>query len=292
MVGTISDVYLDLRNELRHHGVNSAPLEAKELLAFALEIPRAEFNERSGSYLFDEQLKRLEELKSRRLKGEPLAHIIGEWDFYSLTFTLTPGVLIPRPDTETLVDAGLAFFSRRERGRILDLCCGSGCVGIALLKNLPDTISCVFADTSEEALAVTKENLVRHRLTFRGLPVAQNALEPCDQALGKFNLIVSNPPYIPTGDIPGLDVSVKDYEPHLALFGGEDGLKFYREIFAKAKKVMKERSFMAFEMGWNQKEAMLALVKEYLPDARAEVLKDMSGKDRMLFVYFGLERVF
>ena len=81
MVGTISDVYLDLRNELRHHGVTSAPLEAKELLAFALEIPRAEFNERSGSYLFDEQLKRLEELKSRRLKGEPLAHIFGEWDF-------------------------------------------------------------------------------------------------------------------------------------------------------------------------------------------------------------------
>ena len=95
MVGTISDVYLDLRNELRHHGVTSAPLEAKELLAFALEIPRAEFNERSGSYLFDEQLKRLEELKSRRLKGEPLAHIIGEWDFYSLTFILTPGVLMP-----------------------------------------------------------------------------------------------------------------------------------------------------------------------------------------------------
>ena len=113
MVGTISDVYLDLRNELRHHGVTSAQLEARELLAFALEIPRDVLNERSGSFLFDAQLKRLEELKQRRLAGEPLAHIIGEWDFYSLTFTLTPDVLIPRADTETLVDAGLAFFSRR-----------------------------------------------------------------------------------------------------------------------------------------------------------------------------------
>lgn len=281
MVGTISDVYLDLRNELRHHGVTSAPLEAKELLAFALEIPRAEFNERSGSYLFDEQLKRLEELKSRRLKGEPLAHIIGEWDFYSLTFTLTPGVLIPRPDTETLVDAGLAFFSRRERGRILDLCCGSGCVGIALLKNLPDTISCVFADTSEEALAVTKENLVRHRLTFRGLTVSQNALEPCDQALGKFNLIVSNPPYIPTGDIPGLDVSVKDYEPHVALDGGADGLDFYRAIAVNFKDALTKNGMLAFECGMGQAPQVEEILRENgYEDIR--ILRDFTGVERVV----------
>lgn len=112
-------------------------------------------------------------------------------------------------------------------------------------------------------------------------------LEPLIERNMKFDILVSNPPYIPQDEV--LEESVKDYEPHLALFGGEDGLKFYREIFAKAKEVMKERSFMAFEMGWNQKEAMLALVKEYLPDAKAEVLKDMSGKDRMLFVYFGIK---
>lgn len=116
MVGTISDVYLDLRNELRRSGITSAQLEARELLAYALEVPREQFNERSGSFLFDEQLRRLEELKSRRLAGEPLAHIIGEWDFYSLTFTLTPQVLIPRPDTETLVGCGAGFFQPAGAG--------------------------------------------------------------------------------------------------------------------------------------------------------------------------------
>ncbi len=281
MVGTISDVYLDLRNELRHHGVTSAQLEARELLAFALEIPRDALNERSGSFLFDAQLKRLEELKQRRLAGEPLAHIIGEWDFYSLTFTLTPDVLIPRADTETLVDAGLAFFSRRERGRILDLCCGSGCVGIALLCNLPDTISCVFADTSEAALEVTKENLVRHRLTFRGITVQQDAKEPCAEALGKFNLIVCNPPYIPTGVIPTLDHSVKDYEPHKALDGGADGLDFYRAIAVNFKPALTKNGMLAFECGMGQHEQVQHIL-EQAGFCEVRILRDFAGVERVV----------
>ena len=281
MVGTISDVYLDLRNELRHHGVTSAQLEARELLAFALEIPRDVLNERSGSFLFDAQLKRLEELKQRRLAGEPLAHIIGEWDFYSLTFTLTPDVLIPRADTETLVDAGLAFFSRRERGRILDLCCGSGCVGIALLCNLPDTISCVFADTSEAALEVTKENLVRHRLTFRGITVQQDAKEPCAEALGKFNLIVCNPPYIPTGVIPTLDHSVKDYEPHKALDVGADGLDFYRAIAVNFKPALTKNGMLAFECGMGQHEQVQHIL-EQAGFCEVRILRDFAGVERVV----------
>ena len=281
MVGTISDVYLDLRNELRHHGVTSAQLEARELLAFALESPRDVLNERSGSFLFDAQLKRLEELKQRRLAGEPLAHIIGEWDFYSLTFTLTPDVLIPRADTETLVDAGLAFFSRRERGRILDLCCGSGCVGIALLCNLPDTISCVFADTSEAALEVTKENLVRHRLTFRGITVQQEAKEPCAEALGKFNLIVCNPPYIPTGVIPTLDHSVKDYEPHKALDGGADGLDFYRAIAVNFKPALTKNGMLAFECGMGQHEQVQHIL-EQAGFCEVRILRDFAGVERVV----------
>ena len=275
MVGTISDVYLDLRNELRHHGVTSAQLEARELLAFALEIPRDVLNERSGSFLFDAQLKRLEELKQRRLAGEPLAHIIGE------TFTLTPDVLIPRADTETLVDAGLAFFSRRERGRILDLCCGSGCVGIALLCNLPDTISCVFADTSEAALEVTKENLVRHRLTFRGITVQQDAKEPCAEALGKFNLIVCNPPYIPTGVIPTLDHSVKDYEPHKALDGGADGLDFYRAIAVNFKPALTKNGMLAFECGMGQHEQVQHIL-EQAGFCEVRILRDFAGVERVV----------
>lgn len=140
-------------------------------------------------------------------------------------------------------------------------------------------------DISKEAVDVAYDNAMRLGANVQF--VIGDMLEPLIERNMKFDILVSNPPYIPQDEV--LEESVKDYEPHLALFGGEDGLKFYREIFAKAKEVMKERSFMAFEMGWNQKEAMLALVKEYLPDARAEVLKDMSGKDRMLFVYFGIK---
>ena len=261
--------------------MTSAQLEARELLAFALEIPRDALNERSGSFLFDAQLKRLEELKQRRLAGEPLAHIIGEWDFYSLTFTLTPDVLIPRADTETLVDAGLAFFSRRERGRILDLCCGSGCVGIALLCNLPDTISCVFADTSEAALEVTKENLVRHRLTFRGITVQQDAKEPCAEALGKFNLIVCNPPYIPTGVIPTLDHSVKDDEPHKALDGGADGLDFYRAIAVNFKPALTKNGMLAFECGMGQHEQVQHIL-EQAGFCEVRILRDFAGVERVV----------
>lgn len=281
MVATISDAYLDLRNELRRHGIESAQLEARELLAFALETPREELNERSGSFLFDEQLSRLVELKARRLGGEPLAHIIGQWDFYSLTFDLTPQVLIPRPDTETLVDAGLAFFNRRDRGRILDLCCGSGCVGIALLKNLPDTISCVFADCSEDALNVTKENLVRHRLTFRGITFQQDARQPCAEALGKFNLIVCNPPYIPTGDIAGLDASVREFEPHLALDGGADGLDFYRDIACQYKAALTKNGMLAFECGLGQHEA-LAEILQQAGYFEVRTLRDFAGVERVV----------
>ncbi|WP_458862394.1 peptide chain release factor N(5)-glutamine methyltransferase [Acidaminobacterium chupaoyuni] len=281
MVNTISDVYLDLRNELRHQGILSAPLEAKELLAYALEIPREELNERSGSFLFDEQLARLEALKERRLSGEPLAHIIGEWDFYSLTFELTPQVLIPRADTETLVDAGLKFFKDRERGRILDLCCGSGCVGIALLKNLPDTISGVFADISEDALQVTKDNLVKHRLTFRGITVEQDAKEPCQPALGKFNLIVCNPPYIPSAEVLTLDHSVKDFEPHLALDGGEDGLDFYRRVTQGFKGALTAGGMLAFECGIGQHEQVEQILQE-AGFRSVEVISDLAGVERVV----------
>ncbi len=276
MVGTISEVYLDLRNELRRHGVTSASLEAKELLAFALEIPRDQMNERSGSYLFDQQLTRLDQLKARRLSGEPLAYIIGEWDFYSITFQLNPNVLIPRPDTETLVDVGLAFFNRRERGRILDLCCGSGCVGVALLKNLPDTVSCVFADISEPALEIVKENLTRQRLNFRGLAVRQSAWEPCAEDLGKFNLIVCNPPYIPSGDIAGLDASVRDYEPRLALDGGADGLDFYRAISVNFKRALTKNGMLAFECGAGQSQALQQIL-EQAGYCEIRTMRDFSG---------------
>lgn len=229
----------------------------------------------------------------RRLKqNEPLGHIIGHEWFYGYQFKVSGDVLIPRPETEELVANVLAeydtyFADQSDEIFVADVGTGSGAIAIALQKEEP-RFHVLATDISKEAVDVAYDNAMRLEANVQF--VIGDMLEPLIERNMKFDILVSNPPYIPQDEV--LEESVKDYEPHLALFGGEDGLKFYREIFAKAKEVMKERSFMAFEMGWNQKEAMLALVKEYLPDARAEVLKDMSGKDRMLFVYFGLERVF
>ena len=125
---------MDLSAELRAHGVSGSRLEARELVAYALKLPPHELYRMRGRYIFDEELAEIGRLKEVRLSGVPLPHIIGQWDFYGLTFEVTADTLIPRPDTETLVECGVAFLRGRARGRLLDLCCGTGCVGIAALK--------------------------------------------------------------------------------------------------------------------------------------------------------------
>lgn len=224
---------------------------------------------------------------ARLQQNEPLGHILGyEW-FYGYQFTVNENVLIPRPETEELVANVLAeydtYFADQEDVFVADVGTGSGAIAIALQKEEP-SLHILATDISETAVQVAHENA--SRLNANVQFVVGDMLAPLIERNIKLDILVSNPPYIPQEEV--LETSVKDFEPHVALFGGEDGLKFYRMIFASAKKVMKERSFMAFEMGWNQKEAMLALVKEYFPEARAEVLKDLNGKNRMLFVYFNL----
>ena len=138
------------------------------------------------------------------------------------------------------------------------------------------------SDISEEALLVAKENANINEAEVEF--VCGDMLKPFIERGDKFDVLVCNPPYIPEEE--EMEDSVVDYEPNIALFGGDDGLKFYREVFRDCKKVLKDKAFMAFEMGWKQKEAMSALVKEYLGEVDFEIIKDMNGKDRMLFVYF------
>ncbi|MBR5903432.1 MAG: peptide chain release factor N(5)-glutamine methyltransferase, partial [Clostridia bacterium] len=141
MVRTVNDAFLDLRNELRQAGVAGFQLEAKELVCYALNIPREEFFNKRGMLVFERDDQRIQRLKQQRLGGMPIQYITGQWEFYSLPLEVTRDTLIPRTDTETLVEAALETLQNRSRGRLLDLCCGSGCVGIAVLKNLTDGIS-------------------------------------------------------------------------------------------------------------------------------------------------------
>ncbi len=225
---------------------------------------------------------------NRLLQGEPLGHVLGfEW-FYGYRFHVGPDVLIPRPETEELVANVLAaydeYFSTVENVTAVDIGTGSGAIAISLKKE-EENIHMMATDISEDAVTVAKQNADENEAVVNFM--VGDMLEPLINRNLKVDILISNPPYIPQEE--QMEHSVVDYEPHVALFGGEDGLKFYRIIFENASKVLKERAMMAFEMGYNQKEALTAEARKYFPDAKIEVLKDMSGKNRMLFIYINLD---
>lgn len=234
-----------------------------------------------------ELAQRYEEGIQRMLKGEPLGHVLGfEW-FYGYQFHVNENVLIPRPETEELVANILAgydeYFAEQEDVTAVDIGTGSGAIAIALKKEEP-AMNIMGTDISEAAIQVANRNAQDNEVLIPFM--VGDMLEPLIDRNLKVDILISNPPYIPSQE--EMEASVVDYEPHVALFGGEDGLKFYRIIFENCRKVLKDKAMMAFEMGWNQKAAMEALMQEYFPNDRYEIIKDMSGKDRMLFVYINL----
>ncbi|MEG0737229.1 MAG: peptide chain release factor N(5)-glutamine methyltransferase, partial [Longicatena sp.] len=196
-------------------------------------------------------------------------------------------VLIPRPETEELVANILAsydeHFSDATNVIAVDVGTGSGAIAISVKKEEPN-IHMIATDISEKATTVAKMNAQQNDAIITTM--VGDMLAPLIDRDIKVDILISNPPYIPSGET--MEDSVVNYEPHMALFGGEDGLKFYRMIFENAHKVLKEKAFMAFEMGYDQKERLSALASEYFPEAKIEVIKDLSGKNRMLFVYVNL----
>lgn len=223
----------------------------------------------------------------RLLTGEPLQHILGYEYFYGHQFLVSPDVLIPRPETEELVANILAYYDEFFEGKDVTLCdigTGSGAIACTLKKE-EEHLQVYASDISDKAVAMAKKNAekIGADVTF----FVGDMCEPFIDNNVKVDILVSNPPYIPVEE--EMEHSVKDFEPHVALFGGEDGLKFYRIIFERSKLFLNEKNFMAFEMGYNQKEALTALAKEYFPQATIEVIKDLSGKNRMLFIFNNLK---
>ena len=229
MAITYNNLYLDLRQRFHKAGMADPTLEARELVCCAAGKSREELSRDGRLYVPAAVEQQVERLAKRHLAGEPVAYLIGEWEFYGLPLDISESVLIPRPDTEVLVEQALSRLQGVSEPRILDLCAGSGCIGLALAKHLPGS-RVVLGELDEGALRICRQNIRRNDLTGRVVSLQMNALEKPPAHLGEFDAIVSNPPYIPDGDIAGLDVSVRDYEPHLALRGGEDGLDFYRAI--------------------------------------------------------------
>lgn len=282
MATTYNNLYLDTRARLRKAGIDAAQLEARELLCYASDKSREQLYRDMSLYVSAELERRVEELVQRRLAGEPVAYIVGEWEFYGLPLDISSDVLIPRSDTEVLAErAILRARAAGEGGRVLDLCAGSGCIGLALASQAPQA-HVVLGEFSDGALRICRQNTRRNALTGRVIPMTVNALERPDRALGEFHCIVSNPPYIPHGDIPGLDHSVKDYEPHLALDGGEDGLDFYRAISEKWKAALAPSGRLYFEVGIGQADAVLRIMRAQ-GFGDIQVVKDHNDIPRVVF---------
>jgi len=251
MATTYNDLYLDIRQQLILRGISQPSLEAREIVTYISGKTREEFYRDARIYVSDQVYRGAYELLERRLKGEPLAYIIGEWEFMGIPLDIDSNVLIPRVDTELLAECAVKWLRERKECRVLDLCAGSGCIGISIAMNCPDT-RVILADISPKVLAVARRNIRRHDLSARVACVQADATKSGSISLGMFDLIVSNPPYIPSSDIMELDPSVRNYEPKLALDGGDDGLDFYRSIASGYFPLLKKGGALMLECGLGQ----------------------------------------
>lgn len=259
---TYNDIYISTRKRLKAAGISSFGLEARLLIASAAGKTQEQFLRDLNLYINDEFEKKVEHFTEKRIAGEPIAYITGEWEFYGLSMEVNPDVLIPRVDTEVLAGKAIELLKNRSGGRrVLDLCAGSGCVGIAIANNVPES-KVILVDNSLKAMRVSRANVLKNKLTRSVTCIDADATKSPPMLLGRFDMIVCNPPYIPTRDIPELDISVKDYEPVCALDGGNDGLDFYRSISEKWKAVLKEGGCMMYECGIGQAEAVKKIMAE------------------------------
>ena len=282
MAITYNNLYLDIRQQLRQGGVEAATLEARELVCFGAGKTREELSRDGGLYVSPALERQVRQLVERRMAGEPVAYLIGEWEFYGMPLDISGDVLIPRPDTEVLAEQAIGYCRTLiEGGRVLDLCAGSGCVGLAVAAHAPQ-VRVVLGEISDAALRICRQNIRRSGLSGQVVSVRTDAREKPEKSLGDFQCIVSNPPYIPHGDIAGLDGSVKDYEPHLALDGGEDGLDFYRSITEKWRECLNPGGRLYFEVGIGQADQVLRIMRSQ-GFGDIQIVKDTHDIPRVVF---------
>lgn len=237
-------------------------------------------------YAPEEVVRGVEKGLKRLLEGEPLAYVLGSWEFYGLELEVSPDVLIPRDDTCAVASMAIqkGLFLDQDP-RILDLCCGSGCIGLAVASRVKDA-KVTMADLSQEALQVARRNCTLNKLSGRVRCIQANAMEPAPAFLGKFDMIISNPPYITGEEMKQLPHSVVDFEPHMALYGGEDGLDFYRAIADNYTSALKPGGYLCLEFGMGQGDAVCSILeaKGYTILERA---RDYNDRERAVLAQYG-----
>lgn len=264
----------ELLRYVKDNLTDNAVFEAEEILSHTLNMSRTELILNSKEDVSREDENKVISLLKRRQEGEPLWYIIGKCEFMSLPFYVKKGVLIPRPDTETLVEEIIK--TAKDNAEILDICCGSGCIGISLGKYIKGS-KVKMLDISPRALEISQRNI---ELNGVGNVSAERLDILKEVPKGRYDIVVSNPPYINSNVIDTLQREVKDYEPRLALDGGSDGLIFYRRIADIAPLILKKGGILAFEIGYDQGESVKELMeKSFL---NVDVIKDLQGNDRVV----------
>jgi release factor glutamine methyltransferase len=262
-------------------GIESSGLDAQLLLAEAAGITRAEVIAGART-LTAEQITRFDAMIERRIRREPIAYIVGHKEFYSLDFEVNQSVLIPRPETEMLVGAALDNIAKMPQASVLDIGTGSGAIAIAIAVNAP-AARVIATDISADALAVATRNAIRHGVENRVAMRCADFFDALDggATLGRFDLIVSNPPYIADEEVASLETDVRSYEPHLALSAGRDGLKFYRRIANGAQSHLIDGGRLIVEVGAAQSSAVVAIFEQQAFDV-LDVLNDFGGHHRVV----------
>lgn len=270
----VRDFVKDNTNKLDAAGISDASVDIWLLLEHYADISKSDYLANPDMELTKVVAEQIEEAVEKRIKHIPLQHIIGQTEFMGLTFKVNENVLVPRFDTEILVDEVVKYVGD-EYLKVLDMCTGSGCIAITI-SDMCDNASIVASDISKEALEVAKEN---NQLNQTDVTFVESDL--FKKVEGLFDVIVSNPPYIKTDEIDKLQDEVKLHDPHLALDGGESGLDFYRRIIKDSKEHLKTNGMIFFEIGFDQAEEVSNILKEN--DYHDIVVKkDLSGLDRVV----------
>jgi len=271
---------------LEFAAVSTPLLDAQVLLCHVLQVDRFYLYAHPERVLMPEEERRYFELIQKRAEGMPVQYLVLNQEFMGLDFYVEEGVLIPRADTEILVEAVIQYFQERKRifaPVIADLGSGSGAIAVSLASRISRAF--LYAvDISEKALQISKANAERHGVSDRMRFLRGDLFEPlkAEGLEGKLDALVSNPPYIPRGEIDNLQKEVALYEPRLALDGGEDGLDFYRRIIADAPLFLKEGGLLALEVGYDQAQPVNQMLKEKGCFQKIEIKKDLSGIDRVV----------
>jgi release factor glutamine methyltransferase len=265
-------------------GIESPRLSAELLLSEILGLKRIELYTHHDSPVAQKELDKLHELVKRAAHNEPIAYLVGKTEFYSMELQVTQDCLIPRPETELLVQRAVEFLrGRSDLQLVCDLCTGCGCIATAIAKNFPGA-RIIATDISDAALAVAASNVEKYQLQDRITLLSGDLFEPVIPQLesGKFDLIVSNPPYVSSVEYEKLEKNVKDYEPRLALFAGIDGLDIYRRILEKVDEFLKPDSALMMEIGYAQGPAIKDLLEQTGIFSDIKIEKDFSNNDRIV----------